>query len=317
MNDREDDTPLERRLRELLNERAERVAPSEAPLEAIARNGRAARQRSRVALGAGLAVLVAVPGFALAAQGSGSGGSGADTAVQPAGPPAPSEPETPQESGGSPPDQDQDQEEGPLPPSDPQRQLLDGITLEQAAAILERCVEEAYADQPDPGRVQTSIENPSIEDLRIVLAWESQGNENQGPGPWRRVLAVTDDPTSADHHQMTCTADPDGNFSGVQGSAGAPPERDVPVVPDSNASRHYAGDEWTTPFRWAHYGEISPEVARLTVTYAGATEEAALESGYFAVAGIAEQSPDGEPVIKAYDEGGELIHDSRTDSVVP
>ncbi|MFI9462044.1 hypothetical protein [Streptomyces xiamenensis] len=315
MNDREDDTPLERRLRELLNERAERVAPSEAPLEAIARNGRAARQRSRVALGAGLALLVAVPGFALAAQGSGSNGSGADTAVQPAGPPAPSEPETPQESGGSPPDPEQ--EKGPLPPSDPQRQLLDGITLEQAAAILERCVEEAYAYLPDPERVQTSLASPSIEDLRIVLAWESQGNENQGPGPWRRVLAVTDDPTSDDRHQMTCTADPDGNFSGVQGGAGLPPERDQVVLPDSGAARHYVGDEWTTPFRWAHYGEISPEVARLTVTYAGATEEAALESGYFAVAGIAEQSPDGEPVIKAYDEGGDLIHDSRTDSVLP
>ncbi|WP_432744390.1 hypothetical protein H7827_10445 [Streptomyces sp. JH002] len=315
MNDREDDSPLERRLRELLNERAERVAPSEAPLEAIARKGRVARQRSRVALGAGLAVLVAVPGFAIAAQGSGSGGSGADTAVQPAGPSAPAGPETPQESGESPPDPEQ--EVGPLPPSDPQRQLLDGITLEQAAAILERCVEEAYADQPDPYVVQTPIVNPSIEDLRIVLAWESQGNENQGPGPWLRVLAVTDDPSADYHHQMTCTADPDGNFSGVQGSAGAPPEREQVVLPDSNASRHYAGDEWTTPFRWAHYGEISPEVARLTVTYAGATEEAALESGYFAVAGIAEQSPDGEPVIKAYDEGGELIHDSRTDSVFP
>ncbi|MFE0687285.1 hypothetical protein ACFV0Z_04025 [Streptomyces xiamenensis] len=315
MKDREE-TPLERRLRELLTERADRVVPSEAPLEMIARKGRAARQRGRMALGAGLAVLVAVPGFALAAQGGGSDGAGASTSVPPAAPPAPDNPPPASETSQEPGEQLSGSQEGdPLPPSDPERQLLDGISLEQATETLRVCLTDDLGRGSLPEEFE--MEEPAIESLRIMLAWQGEGDENRGLGAKRQVLAVTDDPAAERRHQLVCATESDGSFANTQRSGHDALATGQVVSLDPNAGRYYASGEWAPPFRWANFGLVSPEVAQVTMTYAGATQEAVLEAGYFVVAGIAEQAPAGDPVIQGYDESGELIYDSQNEGVFP
>ncbi len=291
-----DDSVLEAELRLLLNERADGIPPETTPYDTILSKGRAARRRRTVALCAGAAVLAAAgPAAAIGLQSGGASspppaavGSPADT---PTDSPAETPTETPTETGS----------EGPGGPSDPERQLLDGVTLEQAAASLERCLAE-YAPQED------------VDDLRILLAWVAQGDENRGEGPFRQVLAVTDDREAADPMQFVCSEGPDGR-GGMQSGPRPTFDNDLPVYPDINAGRYFAPmmGTWELPFRWADFGVVQPDVERVTVTHAGVTEEAVLEEGYFVVAGTAEEQPDANPVVLGYDADGAIVYDSRED----
>ncbi|MFD7510691.1 hypothetical protein ACFV5N_15380 [Streptomyces sp. NPDC059853] len=303
----EDDSRAERELRALLSERADLITPSPPPVERITRDGRAARRRTRVALGTGLAALVALPGVLIAAQTGGATGDGGrnETAAPPAAPPAPETTDGAPEPGAG------EDTALPLPPADPARQLLDGITYEQAAEALLSCV--GPESEPDPA---IDPARPALDaaDFQILLAWEGEGDENRGPAPRRQVLAVTADPAASPALQLTCGFRPGEGTVSVQGAPRATVEPgQPPIVPDSSAGRHWYVEEWTPPFRWAHYGAVAPEVARVTVEYAGGTEEAVVDAGYFVAGGIAGQVPDAAPLLLGYDAAGELIYDSRTD----
>ncbi|WP_159029779.1 hypothetical protein [Streptomyces marincola] len=299
-----DDTVVESELRRILAERAAGAAPSEAPYEAIVRQGRSARRRGRTLLGAGAAVLVAVPCMVVGAQlGWPEGEGGASTEARTSSPAPPSVPASGTAGttdAGAPAEQ-------PKGPSEPARQLLDGITEEQAGRTLARCLE----DWQEEGRFEPPP--TEIADLRILLAWVSQGDDNRGHEPIRQVLAVSDDPGARPHVQLVCGERDEGTgVVGRQVATGRASESGPPVRPEPGARRHYrpAPGSWTAPFRWAHFGVVDPEVARVTVEYAGAREEAVVEAGYFAVAGMGEAVGEESPVIKGYGADGTLLYDS-------
>ncbi|RKN07537.1 hypothetical protein [Streptomyces radicis] len=316
------ETPLEAKLRELLAERARDAAPAEAPVDTIVDSGRRARRRGRIALSAGAAVLVAVPGAAIAAQGEWLADGDTATAA------APAESEQGAEQGSGPeeaPPSESPAEpspEVPQGPSDPERQLFDGVTLEQATASLESCLAEFPLREPPvsaPGEGSGETEfvegeplDMDLSELRIVLAWVSQGDENRGPEPMTQVVAVTAVPDEAPL-QLVCAAREDG---AANMQSGSPAERTQPVVPEIGAGRYQGPQvgEWTLPFRWADFGVVTSEVERVTVTYAGETEEAALDTGYYVAAGMAEQEAEGAPVVVGYDAEGEVVYDSREDA---
>ncbi|RKN46911.1 hypothetical protein [Streptomyces hoynatensis] len=290
------DSHMEEQLRRMLAEQAAGAAPSEPPYGAIVRQGRKARRRFRAGLATAAVVLAAIPGGAFAAQGewfrdSGSAHAAARHTGFPdgAGVTPVSSPADSGESGGT----------GPSGPADPERQLLDGITLADATESLERCLDEYPQDV-------------TSEQLRIVLAWVSQGDPNRGEEPLREVLAISDDPGG--NFQVVCSDRPEGDLTGVMVS-GSDYGTGLPVAPDLNATRffHPTTGEWRTPFRWADFGLVEPEVRRVTVSYAGSTEEAVLEGQYFLVAGIAEDQPTDPPVVIGYGADGEVLYDSRQD----
>ncbi|RBM11692.1 hypothetical protein [Streptomyces sp. PT12] len=310
------ETPLEAKLRELLAERARDAAPAEAPVDTIVDRGRRARRRGRIALSAGAAVLVAVPSAAIAAQGDWLADGEPATAA------APAEPEEGQEPEASSEPPAESVSGVPQGPSDPERQLFDGVTLEQATASLESCLAEFPLTEPPVSVPEEGsggsefIEGEPLDidlsELRIVLAWVSQGDENRGSEPMTRVLAVTSVPDEAPL-QLVCAAREDGaaNMQSV-----SPAERTQPVVPETGAGRYQGPQvgEWTLPFRWADFGVVTSEVERVTVTYAGETEEAALDAGYYVAAGMGEQEAEGAPVVVGYDADGEVVYDSREDA---
>ncbi len=247
-----------------------------------------------------------MPGVAIGAQQDWLGGDGTPSV---AAPPSvtPSEPAAGADSEMPP--------GGPAGPSDPERQLLDGITFEQAADSLARCIADWGNMSSLPDQEQSDIE---VGDLRILLAWVSQGDENRGPEPIRQVLAVSDDPAADPHFQLVCADRGDeGGTVGMQSTTGRPAAPGPAVRPEPGASR-YLGPmmgEWSSPFRWAHFGTLDPEVVRVTVQYAGTTEEAVVEAGYFAVAGMAAGTPDGSPVVTGYGADGEVLYDSTEEGV--
>jgi hypothetical protein len=302
------DTDMEARLRRTLADRAEGADPLDAPYDRIVQRGRRARQRGRIALGAGAAVLVAVPGLAIGAQGSWLQEDGAPAVAVATGG------DTGGDTGGP------DPAGVPAGPADPERQLLDGITLEQARASLANCLSGPSnsvtvnategAEGAEPGAaLDLSLD---LGELRIVLAWESEGDEYHGPEPTRQVLAVSAAPAADSAVQLVCGDRGDGS-SAADVLTGGPPELTDPVVRDVNADRHYGPGQRTPPFRWVDFGMVGPEVERVTVEYAGATEEAVLDAGYFVVAGLAQEQPSGQPVIKGYGADGALLFDSGED----
>ncbi|ONK11898.1 hypothetical protein [Streptomyces sp. MP131-18] len=296
---------VETELRRMLAERAAGAAPREAPYDSIVRRGRWARRRGRAVLGAGAAVLIAVPGVAIGAHQDWLGGDGrSSVAASPSA--APSESAAGAGSGAS---------ADPAGPADPERQLLDGITFEQAADSLARCIADWGGSSAFSDHEQPDIE---IGELRILLAWVSQGDDNRGAEPIRQVLAVSDDPSADPHFQLVCADRGEAAGSvGMQTSTDTPSDPGPAVRPEPGAGR-YLGPmmgEWTMPFRWAHFGTLDPEVVRVTVEYAGATEEAVVEAGYFAVAGMGEDAPGGSPVIKGYGADGEVLYDSAEEAV--
>jgi hypothetical protein len=306
------DSRVEAELRQLLADCAGALASPETPYATIVRQGRAARRRGRLAVGAGAAVLAAaVPGAAIGAGGLWPEGD-APSAAGPSGTPTqgPTPPATPTQGPTSPPTP-----EPPAGPSDPERQLLDGITLEQARASLDRCIAEFG---PEVTALDPEVDaEVHIEPMRILLAWTSQGDENRGEEPIRQVLAVSGDSTAGRHTQFVCADRPGDGPQGMQSGTGGSLDNGMPVFPDVNAGRYLAPmmGEWELPFRWADFGLVAPEVERVTVRYGGVTEEAVLEAGYFVVAGIAEQPVgDGEdPVVLGYDADGAVVYDSRQD----
>jgi hypothetical protein len=310
------DSRVEAELRQLLADRAGTLASPATPYATIVRQGRAAQRRGRLAMGAGAAVLAAaVPGAAIGAGGLWSEGD-AQVAAGPTDGSTPTQAPTPPSTPTQAPTQAPTPTiEPPAGPSDPERQLLDGITLEQARASLERCIAEfgpeVITQDPD---VDAEVH---IEPMRILLAWTSQGDENRGEDPIRQVLAVSGDSAAGGHTQFVCADRPGDGPQGMQSGTGGSLDNGMPVFPDVNAGRYLAPmmGEWELPFRWADFGLVAPEVERVTVRYGGVTEEAVLEAGYFVVAGIAEQPVgDGEdPVVLGYDADGAVVYDSRQD----
>ncbi|MER7759760.1 hypothetical protein [Streptomyces sp. NPDC097619] len=296
--DRGEETPFEAELRVLLSRDAAAVRPEEAPYPQILRAGRAERRRRLIAAGAALVALAAVPAVA-SAVGAGPGrsaGPAADAGPDPgpvaerpsAPPPAPA---------------------GPAGPATP-GQLVDGITLEQAARGLESCLETERRIAGDmPGRPGPG----SVHEYRILLAHRSTGNAN-APGDGVHVVAVRDRP---EQHRLICTLR-DGRATGVAGSSGADGPPGAAVTPDINSGKLYLqsftpGEPWVFPFRWGHIGTVGPDTARVTVEYGGSTVEAAVDHGWYAATGVLAHGAAATPRVRGYDAGGRELYDSDRD----
>ncbi|MET9466298.1 hypothetical protein ABZY44_16135 [Streptomyces sp. NPDC006544] len=288
-------------LREWMARGAEGVRPAAAPYPEIVRQGRAARRRRLAVAGAALFVLAVVPATTLAFAGYGAGDDGPAERVSVAGDgPGPSTaPPSPQ----PPP--------GPAAPATP-GQLTDGITLQEAAAGLEKCL--AYDRQhsaelpyvrPDPGRAA---------EYRILLALRSPGNDNS-PGEGQFIVAVKDAPSPA---RIICGIK-EGEASSLNTSTGAGSDPvPWPVAPDINGGKLYlqrmrSEGAWQLPYRWGSIGTVTPDVARVTVGYGGATVEAALDRGWFAATGVLDRAVTEAPRIKGYDAQGKQVYDSTQD----
>ncbi|MEU9146862.1 hypothetical protein [Streptomyces sp. NPDC048349] len=297
-------------LREWMARDAASVRPAAVPYPAIVRQGRAERRRRLAVAGAALVALTVVPATALAFTGSGSGGGGDGRAdqvsVSGGGPTASSAPQSPEPPA------------GPAAPATP-GQLADGITLKDAAAGLEQCLE---FDRQRPGgggtATGTGAQRASLgraADYRILLAHRSTGNDNS-PGDGRYIVAVKETPQPT---RIICHVK-DGEASGLNTSVGAheDPTRGA-LVPDINAGKLYlqrlrSEGPWKLPYRWGSIGTVDdPRVARVTVSYGGATAEAALDHGWFAATGILERAVTQAPRIRGYDAQGTQVYDSDQD----
>ncbi|MFD8075277.1 hypothetical protein ACFV3E_21835 [Streptomyces sp. NPDC059718] len=301
------DTEFEAQLRELLEEQTDGLRTGEAPYATIVRRGRTSRRRRVFAAGAGLAALVAVPGTAVAMHYQ-PGGAG--TTALPAHDSRPSvtasaaQPRTSAPARASGP-------EGPATPG----QLADGITMERAGEVLERCL--AYGGQHQPKASAFASDYGKADDYRVILALNATGDKNS-PGDGIRVVAVgTVDGAPA---RLICT-DKDGKAGGINSSVGADgaPGRG-PVVPDDNAYRLYKQDGTTGPglpyhfpFRWGSIGTVEPGVAKVTVSWGGVTRQAVLDHGYFVATGVLAAPEDSLPHIQGYDAAGKRVYDSRED----
>lgn len=301
------DSEFEAQLRELLEDQTDGLRTGEAPYATIVRRGRLSRRRRVFAAGAGLAALLAVPGTAVAWHYQ-PGGAG--TTALPAHDARPSvtasaaQPRTSAPVRASGP-------EGPATPG----QLADGITMERAGEVLERCL--AYGGQHWPETSVLASDYGKAEDYRVILALNATGDENS-PGDGIRVVAVGT--VNGARARLICT-DKDGKAGGINSSVGADgaPDRG-PVVPDDNAYRLYKQDgtsgpglPYRFPFRWGSIGTVEPGVAKVTVSWGDATQEAALDHGYFAATGVLSGPVGSLPRIKGYDAAGKLVYDSTKD----
>lgn len=295
------DSDLEAHLRRMLAERAAEAAASEPPYAAIVRQGRKARRRFRIGLAAAAVIVAAVPGMTFATQGSWFREEGPDRAAggpdrhQVASPDA----DVPEPTGSA-------GSTGPAGPADPERQLLDGVTLADATDILRRCLE---GNRRFPAGQEGATHDLTPEDLHVLLAWVPPHDD--GPGePDRNVLAVSG--PGADDIWLVCSDQPDAAFPAIRYGFGVDVEH--AVEPELNAENYYqpvGGGQWRTPFRWVDFGLARPEVSRVTVTYAGSTEVAVLDEGHFLATGVAERQPEDPPVVIGYGRNGEVLYDSR------
>ncbi|MFE4634140.1 hypothetical protein ACFRJ1_12255 [Streptomyces sp. NPDC056773] len=283
-------------LRDRMTRGAETVRPAAVPYPEIVRRGRAERRNRRLAAGAALVALALVPATALAFTGDGGGPAAVAVAAGPTPSLAPPSPRP---------------APGPAAPATP-GQLADGITLQEAAAGLELCL-ALDREQPGPsGFQQTDLGKAS--DYRILLAHRSTGNDNS-PGDGRYVVAVKDSPKQT---RLICLIR-DGRADGINTSlgGGSDPERGS-VRPDINGGKLYlqklrSEGPWKLPYRWGSIGTVDPGVARVTVSYGGATVEAALDHGWFAATGILDRSVTKAPRVKGYDAQGKQVYDSDQD----
>ncbi|MFE0625493.1 hypothetical protein ACFW3D_00820 [Streptomyces sp. NPDC058864] len=301
------DSEFEAQLRELLEDQTDGLRTGEAPYATIVRRGRLSRRRRVFAAGAGLAALLAVPGTAVAWHYQ-PGGAG--TTALPAHDARPSvtasaaQPRTSAPVRASGP-------EGPATPG----QLADGITLERAGQALEACLTFNAKHQRADSPVRNDLGKPG--DYRVILAQNATGDMNS-PGDGIRVVAVGT--TGGSPVRLICT-DKDGKAGGINTSVGdgAGPGRG-PVVPDDDAYRLYKQDgtsgpglPYRFPFRWGSIGTVEPGVAKVTVSWGDATQEAALDHGYFAATGVLSGPVGSLPRIKGYDAAGKLVYDSTKD----
>ncbi|CAM5715373.1 hypothetical protein SALBM311S_04327 [Streptomyces alboniger] len=289
---------FEEQVRELLAEGAYTIRPSPAPYPEIRRRGAVERRRRVAAAGAVLVTLAAVPvgAYALGAP----SGSARTAASKPsasatlATTPTPTPSPTPT---------------GPAGPATP-GQLLDGITQAQASAGLKKCLadDRKYAsgrsDDPDLG---------TADGYRIILAMNSTGDSN-APGDGIFVVAVKEKPTQT---RLICDVKP-GEDSGINTSGGDRLPDSPPVQADINGGKLYQQSfldkgAWKLPFRWGVIGTVEPSVAKVTVSYGGATSDAALDHGWFVASGTLNQQVTVAPRIKGYDADGTLLYDSDND----
>ncbi|WP_399498430.1 hypothetical protein [Streptomyces sp. P17] len=60
-------------------------------------------------------------------------------------------------------------------------------------------------------------------------------------------------------------------------------------------------------------GTFEPSVAKVTVSYGGATSQAALDHGWFVASGVLTEQVTIAPRVKGYDADGKLVYDSDQD----
>ncbi|WP_326668566.1 hypothetical protein [Streptomyces canus] len=294
----EEERDFEEQLRELLAEDAYTIRPSPVPYPQIRRKGVVERRRRVAVAGAVLVTLAAVPVGAFAVGGGGTGT--ADTATTPtasaSATPTPTPSPTPS---------------GPAGPATA-GQLRDGITLEQAAEGLDKCL--AYdRDRVAHGGIASS-DLGKADEYRIILALNSTGDSNS-PGDGIFVVAVKEQPKET---RLICNIK-DGEASGLNTSVGSDRQPDSPpVLADINGNKLYRQSfmdkgNWKLPFGWGFIGTVEPTVAKVTVSYGGADSEAVLDHGWFVASGTLTQQVTRNPHIKGYDKGGKLIYDSDED----
>jgi len=290
---------FEERVRELLAEDAYTIRPSPAPYPEIRRRGVVERRRRVAAAGAVLVTLAAMPvgAYALGVP----GGDARTAASKPsasatlATTPTPTPSPTPT---------------GPAGPATP-GQLLDGITLAQASDGLEKCLadDRKYAS----GRMNDT-DLGTADRYRIILAMNSTGDSN-APGDGIFVVAVKEKPNQT---RLICDIKP-GEDAGINTSVGDDRLPDSPpVLADINGGKLYQQSfmdkgAWKLPFRWGVIGTVEPSVAKVTVSYGGATSDAALDHGWFVASGTLNQQVTVAPRIKGYDADGTLLYDSDND----
>ncbi|MFJ9589288.1 hypothetical protein [Streptomyces acidicola] len=289
---------FEDRMRELLAEDANTIRPAPVPYPAIRRRGTIERRRRVAGAGAALVVLAAMPvgAYALA-----DGDAGRDTVASTPSGATPRTSATPTPSASP---------AGPARPAT-EHQLLDGITFEQAVDGLEKCL--AY-DQSDTSGAYSRPDLGAAKGYRIILAMNSTGDSN-APGDGMFVVAVKEQPRQT---RLICNIR-DGEAAGLGTSVGSD---DVPgaapVMADINGGKLYQQSildrgNWKLPFRWGVIGTVEPSVARVTVSYGGATSQAALDHGWFVASGVLNQQVTLAPRIKGYDADGKLVYDSDKD----
>ncbi|MFJ3926758.1 hypothetical protein [Streptomyces sp. NPDC090022] len=297
MIEQEQESVLERRLREMLAEDAQEVRPGPAPFPEIVVQGRHERRKQLAVTAAalvGLAALAAVPAVALTVMTDEGGGPARYVAMAPA---------TPTASASV--------THGPKLPASA-NQLVD-VTYQQASDWLGEClryVDEGHVSGDDWPRAR-------LDELRILLAHRVAGDAAADDGHW--VVAVKD---SAPEMTMMCRI-VGGRVAGFAGSHGAPRAAQSPlVVEDANAAKLWRqavpkGAPWKLPYRWGDFGTVDRSVVKVTVTYGGKTVEAGVEDGRYAASGVIDRKDDRPPRIKGYDSLGTLIYDSAEDPAHP
>ncbi|MEU3844193.1 hypothetical protein AB0E88_29740 [Streptomyces sp. NPDC028635] len=298
----ERDGAFEERLRQLMSQDAYEIRPAPAPYPQIRRQGALERRRRVAAAGAALVVLTALPVGAYALGGDRSGT--ADTAAPRPSVTAPVRPAPAQSRAPS----------APAEPAEPGRQLLDGITFAQASDGLDKCLaydRESNKDLRGPAR---GTDLGKAADYRIILAMHATGDSNT-PGDGMFVVAVKDAPRLT---RLICTVK-GGEAQGLNTSGGGVGADDsAPVSTDMNGGRLYQQSfidkgKWKLPFRWGFIGTAKPSVARVTVSYGGATDEAVLDHGWFVASGTLHREVTRAPHVKGYDAAGKLVYDSDRD----
>ncbi|MFF8968533.1 hypothetical protein [Streptomyces sp. NPDC014995] len=286
----DDERDFEELVRELMTDDAYTIQPSPAPYPAIRRRGVVERRRRVAVTGAALVALAAVPAGAYAVAG-GNGGRGADTTTPMSSVSAPQSPTA------------KASEQAPSG-----GQLLDGVTAEQAADGLKKCI--AYDDAKPSGGLEKDYLGKAG-DYRILLAMRSTGDTN-APGDGHYVVAVKEKTDV----RLICTIK-DEEVTGINiSSPDAGPAG--PVVSDINAGKLYQQSildkgNWKLPFRWGVIGTVEPSVAKVTVSYGDSEATATLDGRWFVAAGILDEQVTLAPHIEGYDAAGKLVYDSDTD----